>query len=227
MRLTRLMVAAWIATSGIRIQYLEAQDQGRQARAMELKGDGAEARTQLQRAANAAPNDPLALEAYAEQAEILAESGVEILNIITMFDLEEAVIALRAAKTHTSLPVIVKLTPNSWPAGKHIWVANEQYRTGYAHLAGFAVAGRGGGAAARLVEALAPCAADRRRFVCELRRFVESEHQDTGAIVADRNAMSRCGKPSVDLVGCRRSAHGRMERVECADRRASARRQRG
>ena len=66
MRLTRLMVAAWIATSGIRIQYLEAQDQGRQARAMELKGDGAEARTQLQRAANAAPNDPLALEAYAE-----------------------------------------------------------------------------------------------------------------------------------------------------------------
>ncbi len=58
-----------------------------------------------------------ALEAYAEQAEILAESGVEILNIITMFDLEEAVIALRAAKTHTFLPVIVSLAFNPAPLG--------------------------------------------------------------------------------------------------------------
>ena len=58
-----------------------------------------------------------ALEAYAEQSEILAESGVEILNIITMYDLEEAVIALRAAKTHTSLPVIVSLAFNPAPLG--------------------------------------------------------------------------------------------------------------
>ena len=50
-----------------------------------------------------------ALEAYAEQSKALAESGVEILSIITMYDLEEAVIALRAAKAHTSLPVIVSL----------------------------------------------------------------------------------------------------------------------
>ena len=50
-----------------------------------------------------------ALETYAEQSRALAESGVEILSIITMYDLEEAVIALRAAKTHTSLPVIVSL----------------------------------------------------------------------------------------------------------------------
>ncbi len=35
---------------------------------------------------------------------------------------------------------VVKLTPNSWPAGNHIWVTNDEYRTGYAHLAGFAVA---------------------------------------------------------------------------------------
>jgi len=49
------------------------------------------------------------LEAYSEQVGILAESGVEIINILTMYDLEEAVIALRAAKTQTSLPVIVSL----------------------------------------------------------------------------------------------------------------------
>ncbi|NTW03660.1 MAG: M23 family metallopeptidase, partial [Oscillochloris sp.] len=34
----------------------------------------------------------------------------------------------------------VTLTPNSWPAGNHIWVTNDQYRTGYSHLASFAVA---------------------------------------------------------------------------------------
>lgn len=34
---------------------------------------------------------------------------------------------------------VVKVTPNSWPAGNHIWVTNDQYRTGYAHLSGFAV----------------------------------------------------------------------------------------
>lgn len=33
----------------------------------------------------------------------------------------------------------VKVTPNSWPGGNHVWVANAEYRTGYAHLNGFAV----------------------------------------------------------------------------------------
>ncbi len=33
----------------------------------------------------------------------------------------------------------VTLTRDSWPGGNHIWVTNDQYRTGYAHLAGFAV----------------------------------------------------------------------------------------
>ncbi|GIV92504.1 MAG: hypothetical protein KatS3mg056_1213 [Chloroflexus sp.] len=28
----------------------------------------------------------------------------------------------------------VKITSNSWPAGNHVWVTNELYRTGYAHL---------------------------------------------------------------------------------------------
>ncbi|MEF3274216.1 MAG: M23 family metallopeptidase [Chloroflexus sp.] len=33
----------------------------------------------------------------------------------------------------------VTLTRDSWPGGNHIWITNDQYRTGYAHLAGFAV----------------------------------------------------------------------------------------
>ncbi|WP_298814754.1 M23 family metallopeptidase [Chloroflexus sp.] len=33
----------------------------------------------------------------------------------------------------------VTITRDSWPGGNHIWVTNDQYRTGYAHLAGFAV----------------------------------------------------------------------------------------
>lgn len=34
---------------------------------------------------------------------------------------------------------VVTTTPNSYPAGNHIWVSNDEYRTGYAHLSGFAV----------------------------------------------------------------------------------------
>lgn len=34
---------------------------------------------------------------------------------------------------------VVTATPESWPAGNHLWVANDTYRTGYAHLARFAV----------------------------------------------------------------------------------------
>jgi murein DD-endopeptidase MepM/ murein hydrolase activator NlpD len=34
---------------------------------------------------------------------------------------------------------VVKVTPNSYPAGNHIWVENEEFRSGYAHLSSFAV----------------------------------------------------------------------------------------
>lgn len=34
---------------------------------------------------------------------------------------------------------VVKVTPNSYPAGNHVWVTNDEYRTGYSHLAEFAV----------------------------------------------------------------------------------------
>jgi 5-methyltetrahydrofolate--homocysteine methyltransferase len=56
-------------------------------------------------------------EAFAEQARALAESGAEIINILTMFDLEEAVIALRAAKKETPLPVFVSLAFNPGAQG--------------------------------------------------------------------------------------------------------------
>jgi 5-methyltetrahydrofolate--homocysteine methyltransferase len=48
-------------------------------------------------------------DAFKEQAEILAESGVDGFIIETMFDLREAMCALRACKENTSLPVIVTM----------------------------------------------------------------------------------------------------------------------
>ena len=57
------------------------------------------------------------LEVYSEQVRALARSGVDIINIITMYDLEETVIALRAAKRETSLPVIACLAFDPAPQG--------------------------------------------------------------------------------------------------------------
>jgi 5-methyltetrahydrofolate--homocysteine methyltransferase len=48
-------------------------------------------------------------DAFKEQAEILAESGVDGFIIETMFDLAEAMCALRACKDNLSLPVIVSI----------------------------------------------------------------------------------------------------------------------
>ena len=58
-----------------------------------------------------------AFEAYAEQVRALSEGGVEMINILTMFDLEEAVLALRAAKRETTLPVSVSLAFNPGTQG--------------------------------------------------------------------------------------------------------------
>lgn len=33
----------------------------------------------------------------------------------------------------------VRVTPNSYPAGNHVWVTNDAFRTGFAHLESFAV----------------------------------------------------------------------------------------
>ncbi len=45
------------------------------------------------------------------------KAGAEIIYILTMYDLEETVIALRAAKAHTSLPVMASLAFNPAPQG--------------------------------------------------------------------------------------------------------------
>ncbi|MHC4518062.1 MAG: homocysteine S-methyltransferase family protein [Planctomycetota bacterium] len=47
------------------------------------------------------------LEAFGEQATVLAEAGVDGLIIETVFDLREALCALRACKEHTTSPVLV------------------------------------------------------------------------------------------------------------------------
>ena len=48
-------------------------------------------------------------DAFREQAEVLAEAGVDGFVIETMFDLREALCALRACKDAASLPVLVSL----------------------------------------------------------------------------------------------------------------------
>jgi len=58
-----------------------------------------------------------AFEAFSEQARALADGGAEIVIVLTMYDLEEAVIALRAAKKETSLPVFVSLAFNPGAQG--------------------------------------------------------------------------------------------------------------
>lgn len=51
-----------------------------------------------------------AFAAFKEQAEILAEGGVDGFIIETMFDLNETLIAVRACKAATDLPVIASMT---------------------------------------------------------------------------------------------------------------------
>jgi len=51
-------------------------------------------------------------QAFAVQAEALTAGGVDVLIIETMYDLEEALCALRAAKRASSLPVFVTITFN-------------------------------------------------------------------------------------------------------------------
>ncbi|MCK8828185.1 homocysteine S-methyltransferase family protein [Natroniella acetigena] len=51
-----------------------------------------------------------AYQVFAQQAEILAAAGVDLVNIETMIDLQEAKAALIAVKENTSLPVICNLT---------------------------------------------------------------------------------------------------------------------
>lgn len=61
---------------------------------------------------------------FREQAEILAESGVDGFVIETIFDLNEALCALRACKKNFSLPVIVSLAFNTETNGGRTIMGN-------------------------------------------------------------------------------------------------------
>ncbi len=64
-------------------------------------------------------------EAFAVQAEALSTGGVDFLLIETMFDLREALCALRAARRVSSLPVFVTLTFNRTPRGYFTIMGNK------------------------------------------------------------------------------------------------------
>ncbi len=55
-------------------------------------------------------SETLAYEIFCEQAKILEEGGVDILFIETMMAIEEAVIAVKAAKENTILPIAASMT---------------------------------------------------------------------------------------------------------------------
>jgi 5-methyltetrahydrofolate--homocysteine methyltransferase len=62
--------------------------------------------------------------AFKEQATILAEGGVDGLIVETMFDLREALCALRAAKEVVDLPVITSITFNTLKNGGRTIMGN-------------------------------------------------------------------------------------------------------
>lgn len=46
--------------------------------------------------------------------------------------------ATEGAPIYATQSGVVKMTPNSYPAGNHIWVLGTHYKTGYSHLSGYA-----------------------------------------------------------------------------------------
>ncbi len=55
-------------------------------------------------------SENFAYEVFSEQAKILEDAGVDILFIETMMAIEEAVIAVKAAKDNTTLPIAASMT---------------------------------------------------------------------------------------------------------------------
>ncbi len=56
-------------------------------------------------------------EVFAEQGQILAETGVDLISIETMFSLEEALAALRGIRGITGLPIFVSMSFDLKPSG--------------------------------------------------------------------------------------------------------------
>jgi len=65
-----------------------------------------------------------AIEAYTEQASILAEAGVDGFIIETMFDLQEALCALRGCQAASDLPVMVSMAFNPAKKGARTIMGN-------------------------------------------------------------------------------------------------------
>src|ERR1019366_3280350 len=66
MRLCKVLATCSVALMGFGAQNGAAQNPTAEAWKLEARGDAAEAHEQLQKAAESAPNNPLALQAYAE-----------------------------------------------------------------------------------------------------------------------------------------------------------------
>ncbi|MCU7495641.1 MAG: 5-methyltetrahydrofolate--homocysteine methyltransferase [Ignavibacteria bacterium] len=63
-----------------------------------------------------------AYDAFAEEAEALAEGGVDVIFVETMMSIEEAETAVKAAKEKTGLPVCASMTYEVGPSGpKTMW----------------------------------------------------------------------------------------------------------
>jgi methionine synthase I (cobalamin-dependent) len=58
-----------------------------------------------------------AIDGYAEQASSLADAGVDLLIVETMYDLEEALAAVTGIQRVTSLPIFVTMTFQQSPSG--------------------------------------------------------------------------------------------------------------
>lgn len=79
-------------------------------------------------------------DAYCQQAEYLAEGGVDGFIIETMFDLKEAQLALSACRTVSDLPVILSMTFSSLKKGGVTFMGNTALKCAEAAKAGGAAA---------------------------------------------------------------------------------------
>ena len=62
-------------------------------------------------------DEETAVACFEEQAKVLAEAGVDLILIETMYDIREAVAAVKAARKVTDIPIIAELTFEKRPKG--------------------------------------------------------------------------------------------------------------
>jgi len=59
----------------------------------------------------------MAVDAFSEQAEALSRAGADVIIVETMFDLDEALAAIKGIQSVTSLPILATLTFQQLPSG--------------------------------------------------------------------------------------------------------------